>query len=155
MAALNVRHVKDKVWAERKRLVSFFIIGVSSLLLNMGGYALLSRIVWPNGSHTFEYTLVVLLVTIFNFECNRHFTFGVAQRSWGAILRFILVGVCALILNSLLFWLGETVLKLYDFAVIIFVTAIIAFFTFSSHRLFTFHPDPWRHVRGRKLEVRS
>ncbi len=147
MATLMFSSIHKKLWAERRRLISFFIIGISSLLLNLGSYALLSRVLWPDGPRTFEYTIVVVVVTVFNFEANRHFTFEAAQRTWGAVSRFTLVALVATALNSFLFWIGQDVLKLYDFLVIILVTAIIAFFTFASHRFFTFHPDPWRHLR--------
>jgi len=147
MATLTLKTLHGKIWDERKRLVSFFIIGLASLLLSLGLYALFSRLLWPNGSHTAEYTVTVVLVTIFNFEANRLFTFGAAQRTLGAVLRFALVALLAAGLNSLLFWIGETVLRLYDFAVIIVVTVIVACFTFTSHRLFTFHHNPWRHMR--------
>jgi putative flippase GtrA len=131
---------------ESRRLFSFAVIGVGSLLLNVGLYALLSRILWPQGNRTLEYLIVVVIVTVVNFEANRRYTFA-TQRSLGALVRFGLVAVIASILNTTLFHIGNSVLHLYDLAVIIGNILLVSLFTFSSHRLFTFHPDPWRHLR--------
>jgi putative flippase GtrA len=132
---------------ESRRLFIFIVIGLSSLGLNLGLYTLLSRVLWPTGNRAFEYALSVIIVTIANFEANCHFTFR-SRRSTGTLFRFGLVALAASVLNAALFWLGHAVLHLYDLAVIVGNTAVVAVFTFSSHRLFTFHPDPWRHVRG-------
>lgn len=149
MATLNVKRVIERVWNERRRLVTFFVVGITSLGLNLGLYALLSRVIWPSGPRTLENAIVVVIVTAVNFEANRHFTFA-KQRSAGAVFRFGMVAIMAMALNSMLFWIGHAVLGLYDMLVIIMVTAVIAFFTFASHRLFTFHDNPWRHLRRLK-----
>ncbi len=149
MATLTPKMLVDRIWNERLRLVTFFVVGISSLGLNLGLYALLSRVIWPAGPRTLENAIVVVIVTAANFEANRHFTFA-KQRSVGAVFRFGMVAVFAMVLNSLLFWIGHAVFGLYDMLVIIMVTAVIAFFTFASHRLFTFHDNPWRHVRRLK-----
>jgi putative flippase GtrA len=92
--------------------------------------------------------MVVVVVTLFNFEANRRFTFA-SKRTAGALFRFGVVAVVASGMNTGLFWAGHSFLGLYDLAVIVANTLLVAFFTFSSHRLFTFHPDPWRYVRVR------
>lgn len=132
--------------SESRRLFFFGLIGGTSLALNIGLYALLSRVIWPGGNRTLMYALVVVVVTLFNFEANRHFTFS-SKRSAGALFRFGAVAVVASGMNTGLFWIGYSVLGFYDLAVIVANTLLVAFFTFSSHRLFTFHPDPWRYLR--------
>lgn len=153
-ASLNAGRIIRLVKNESRRLFSFGLIGGASLALNVGLYALLSRILWPEGNRTLEYVFVVIIVTLVNFEANRRFTFR-SERSMAALVRFGLVAVIASCLNTVLFYLGQEILGLYDLAVIVGNTALVAFFTFSSHRLFTFHPDPWRHVRGKREEIGS
>ena len=136
----------SRVWEERRRLVSFGIIGVTSLVLNVGLYALLSRFLWTQGSRTLEYTLVTILVTWLNYEANRFFTFDKKARDPGSIGRFVLIASMATGLNSFLFWLGHVFLQVNDFVVIVCNAFLIALFTFTSHRLFTFHERPWRLV---------
>lgn len=131
---------------ELPRLFRFGIIGVASLATILGLYGLLSRVVWPSGPRTFQYVLVLLLVTWLNYEANRSITFRAGQRSAGSMGRFATVAVVASGLNSALFWIGHEVLGFWDFLVIVVDTCLVAFFTFSSHRLFTFHPQPWRHL---------
>ena len=65
--------IRQRIWNERRRLLSFGLIGVGSLILSVGLYGLFSRIVWPTGPHTLEYTLVMMLVTWLNYEANRFF----------------------------------------------------------------------------------
>jgi putative flippase GtrA len=135
---------------ESRRLFFFGLIGGASLAMNVGLYAWLSRLVWPGGNRTFIYAIVVVVVTLFNFEANRHFTFA-SKRSAGALFRFGMVAVVASGMNTGLFWMGHSLLGFYDLAVIVANTLLIALFTFSSHRLFTFHPNPWRHARRKTV----
>jgi len=139
--------------AEFPRLFRFGIIGFASLGMSLGLYALLSRVVWQDGPRTVEYVAVIVVVSWINYELNRHFTFQ-SRPSAGAIGRFATVAVVATGLNSVLFWLGHEVLHVLDFAVIVANTFVVAVFTFTSHRLFTFHERPWRHFKKR-LEAGS
>jgi putative flippase GtrA len=139
--------LSPSVRSEIGRMFRFGVIGVASLGLNVGFYALLSRVIWPDGSRTLEYVISTIIVTYLNYEANRHFTFDVRQRTVGAMGRFATVAVIALGLNASLFWFWHEVLYLPDLWVIVGSTLIVAVFTFSSHRLFTFHPEPWRLFR--------
>lgn len=139
--------VPEKVRAELRRFSMFVVIGTLSVALNLTIYFLLSRVAWPAGNHTLEYVITVTIVTWLNYEANRRFTFDAKQRSIGNMGRFATVAVIALGLNSTLFWFGHEVLHQWDLAVIVVATAIVASFTFTSHRFFTFHPDPWRHFK--------
>lgn len=137
--------ILKRLRAELPRLASFGVIGVASLLLNLGLYALFTRILWPTGNRNALYAVDVVLVTLANYEANRLFTFDAKQRTIGGVGRFAIVAVIALALNSALFWFGHQVSGINDFVVIILNTLIVAFFTFSMHRIFTFHERPWRH----------
>lgn len=129
------------------RLMRFGVIGIFSLLANLGLYAFLTRILWPHGPRTLQYVIVTILVTWLNYEANRWFTFQVAVRSRAAMGRFAVVAFLALGLNAGLFWLGHDVFGMWDFAVIVVNAFVVAVFTFVSHRLFTFHEHPWRWIR--------
>ncbi len=122
---------------EKRSIGTFLIIGGSCLLLTLGGYALLSRTLWPNGPHTLQYAMVIIFVTYVNYEANRFFTFQGA-RNKTTLSRFAVVAACAFALQNFIFWLGHDVLRLWDVGIILLSSAIVAFFTFASHRLFTF-----------------
>ena len=134
------------LWDERRRLFTFGAIGLASLGLSVGLYALVSRVLWVDGPRTFEYTLVTIVVTWCNYEANRFFTFAKKTRDAGSVGRFMIVALIATCLNSLFFWIGHILLHVADFAMIVINTFLIAIFTFTSHRLFTFHERPWRMV---------
>lgn len=140
--ATLVKHIRAEFW----RLLTFGVIGASSLASVVGLYALLSRVLWTNGPRTIEYTFANVFVSWLNYEANRHFTFQKQQRSVGSLSRFITVAVIATGLNSILFWFGHEILHILDFVVIILDACIVATFTFTSHRLFTFHERPWRFL---------
>lgn len=138
---------------EVPRMIRFIVVGLLSLGLVMGLYGLLSRIVWPSGSRSIQYAMVSVFVTWLNYEANRHFTFQNGARSIGSVGRFATVAVLATVLNNLFFWIGHNVLHLLDFSVILINTAVIAGFTFTSHRFFTFHERPYRHFSFLKRRI--
>lgn len=144
MAKMTVVQIRNVIRAEWRRLASFGIIGLASLCLTVGLYALVSRVLWKNGPRTIQYTLVVIFVTWLNYEANRIMTFRQQNRTVGTVGRFAAVAVIATGLSSGLFWLGHEAFHFFDFTVIIVNAFIVAIFTFSSHRLFTFHERPWR-----------
>ncbi len=131
---------------EMRRIFRFLIVGLFSLTVTILLYALFSRWVWPGGPRIIEYALVTMIVTWINYEANRRFTFRAGKRSLSNISRFITVAVIAFFLNNTLFWIGHIVLHIYDFFVIVGLTVIVAAFTFTSHRFFTFHKNPWRFL---------
>ena len=128
---------------EIRKLVRFVVVGVTSLALYSGLYALLSRVIWVAGNRTFENFLATALSAVFNFIANRSWTFCSARELEGTHLRhlrrYIAVLVAAALLQSFLFYLGHEVLRLYDFLVIYPVAFFMAFLTYLSHRFYTFH----------------
>ena len=144
MAALTPAFLFSVLRHEWRRLSRFLVIGISSLGLVIGLYKLISLVLWKNGPPTVQYTFVVIIVTWLNYEANRWFTFEVRERSAGNAGRFATIAIIATGLNGTLFWLGHEVLRIPDTLVIILNTALIAFFTFTSHRFITFHERPWR-----------
>jgi len=143
-----VKSVGNAVEAEFWKIVTFGVVGLASLGLTVALYAVISRVLWQHGPRTVQYSFVVLIVTWVNYEANRFFTFRQPQRTAGSVGRFATVAGIAAGLNSALFWLGHEIFHLGDFYVIIVNAFLVALFTFTSHRLFTFHERPWRWVRG-------
>ncbi len=132
---------------ELPRLMVFICVGLLSLGLTVGLYALVSRVIWPNGNKTLTYGGVVIFVTWINYLLNKRITFKANAQGMGALGRFATVAIIATGLNNIFFWIGHDLLHVYDLIVIIANTAIVAVFTFTSHRLFTFHEQPWRFLK--------
>lgn len=149
MAILMFDRLKQVFKREGRRLAWFGVIGFASLGMTVGLYALVTRLLWTSGSRTLIYTVVAILVTWLNYEANSRLTFDQRQRTVGSMGRFTGVAIVATGLSSCLFWLGHEVLHALDFAVIVSNTLAVALFTFTSHRLFTFHERPWRFFKRR------
>ena len=130
-----LRRVFESEW---KRLIFFCLIGGTCLGLNIALYALFSRILFRRVDHTVLNTITVILVSFLNYELNRHFTFDKQSRDLHSITRFTLVVITATVLNSTFFWLLHAVFGFVDLFVIPVNALLIAFFTFSMHRMFTF-----------------
>ncbi len=137
--------------AERRKLARYGAIGVSSLVLTTALYHIVSVRIFPHASRTLLYTLVVIFVSWLNYEANSYFTFE-KKRSVATIARFTTIAIIATILNTILFWIGYELLHLWDLLVIVLNCGIVTLFTFSSHRLFTFHENPWRHLARLKTK---
>jgi putative flippase GtrA len=140
-------HILSLIRSEARKLLMFATVGFSSLMLIIGLYTLFSRVIWVSGPRTLEYAIVVSFVAWVNYEANRHFTFQSYQRSFGSMGRFTSIAVIAASINSILFWVGTEIFYFQDFFVIIADAAFVGIFTFSSHRLFTFHERPWRWIQ--------
>lgn len=123
---------------ELERIFRFILIGGVSFLFNAGLYALISRVLWSAGNRTLQNFLATVLTCVLNYLAHRAWTF----RSQGAhtteAVRYTMVAVSAILLQSFLFWIGYRLLGLHDFIVIFVVAILIPFYTYLAHKLFTF-----------------
>ena len=124
---------------EWRRVLMFVLIGGISFGIWTCVYYLLSRHLWITGNHTFENFISVCISAVFNFFAHRHWTFQARNKHIGQLSRYLLVLITATALQSFLFWLGHEFFHWYDFAVVIVVTGLIALYTYTLHRFFTFH----------------
>ncbi|MDO8583635.1 MAG: GtrA family protein [bacterium] len=129
---------RQQLVAEGWRLVRFFIIGFSAFLINTGLYALLSRWLWVSGNRTLENFLASVCAAVFGFLAHRAFTFRAKGSVARHAFRFVVVAVMSVILANILFWIGESVLHIFDFLVILIVSVLNPFFTYFMHRAYTF-----------------
>lgn len=134
LAPVSLRRHREEV----ERIFRFVFIGGLSFVFNAGLYALISRVLWPAGNRTLENFLATALTSILNYLAHRAWTF----RSQGAhskqVVRYTVVAISAIILQSFLFWVGYRLLHLHDFVVIFVVAMLIPFYTYLAHKLFTF-----------------
>ena len=141
-----IHKVKNIVLNEWKRMLLFVLIGGISFGIWTVVYYLLSRHLWVNGNHTLENFIGVCASAVFNFFAHQHWTFQVKNKHIHQLSRYLAVLVTSMILQSFLFWLGHEFFHFYDFAVVIVVTGLIALYTYTLHRGFTFrdahHPSP-------------
>jgi putative flippase GtrA len=129
---------------EWKTLFRFGLVGGSSLLVKIGMYAVLSRIVWTSGPKTLENVMALGVSMVYNYTLHRFWTFRFQKTMNGSAQRYTMVVVAASLLDVGVFFIGHDLLGIYDFLVLAGGAFIVAFFTFAAHRFFTFHHDPYR-----------
>jgi putative flippase GtrA len=143
---LQERNVSlETIWSEVWNLFKFGVVGVTSLAINTGVYALLSRVLWPEGNRTLESVISVCISGIYNFSLHRAWTFGAREFGGAMIARYLSVVVVGASLSGALFYVGHELFHLYDIAVLIGSSFMVASVTYFLHRWFTFHPG-----RGKK-----
>jgi len=129
---------------EWKTVFRFGVVGVSSLFVKTSAYAILSRIVWTAGPRTLENAMALGVSMVYNYLLHRFWTFRYQKAMNGSAQRYAIVVVVASMLDIGVFYVGHDILGIYDFAVLIGGAFIVALFTFTAHRFFTFHHDPYR-----------
>lgn len=143
------QRIMGMVIREWRSMMKFVIVGSTSVALKAGIYALLSRALWTSGPHWIENIAALTISTIYNYTFHRFWTFSHLKPAAGSSRRYLIVLAFGFALDATLFTVGTEVLKIYDFLVILVVSMIIPCFTFVVHRVFTFHPNPYR----RKTDV--
>jgi putative flippase GtrA len=121
------------------RMFKYGIVGVISLGIHVGSYALLSRVFWVEGNRTFEFFIAVSFASVFNFTFHKLWTFDAKGFDSGMIARYLFVVISGTAINSGLFYLGHEVFGIYDFYVLFGTVVVVALYQYISHRQFTFH----------------
>jgi len=132
---------------ELKKLLRFLAVGVSTFIIQVVSYFFFSRIFFPQIDRTASYLLAVFYSLIFNYSANRAWTFGKQQIAGGSTKRYAQVAIAASLLSAFLFWIGHAAFHLYDLFVLVAVNLLIPFFTFISHRVYTFHHEPDKIIK--------
>jgi putative flippase GtrA len=133
---------------EWKTVIRFGLVGGSSFLVKAGMYALLSRVIWNDGPRSIQNIIALGIAMVYNYTLHRFWTFTTHQPMNGSAQRYVMVVVTAAVLDAAFFYVGHDILHIYDFLVLVLGALTGALFTFSAHRLFTFHSDPYRKKRG-------
>lgn len=128
----------QRIWTEFPRLIRFLIVGILTAIFAFALYALLSRVLFPNGNRTIEQTIATAVASIFNYLAHRCITYRSNGSHRVQTFRYLLVWTSAVLLQAALFWIGHEALHIHDFVVLFIVTGMIACYTYLAHRLYTF-----------------
>ena len=135
-----IRNALHAVRHDAGMFARFVIVGGLSTLINLGLYALFSRVLFPGGDKVIESAPAFLLSVLFNFAAHRAWTYRGEKTNLSQLFRYVLVVGTSTLLQTSLFWLGHDWFGFYDIAVVLADTAITAVFTFFAHKSFTFAP---------------
>lgn len=141
-----MRSIHAAVLKEWKTIFRFVTVGGSSFAVKVLVYALLSRLIWEQGPRSLENIMAIMVSMIYNYTLHRLWTFRHQQAANGSVPRYVAVTAAASLLDVVLFHELHVIVGIYDFVVLVFNGLTIAIFTFFSHRLFTFHNDPWKRT---------
>lgn len=130
----------DMLWSEVWNLFKFGVVGSSSLGINAGVYALLSRVMWTEGDRTLESIISVSVSAVYNFTLHRAWTFKARGFNARMVARYVGVVVAGSALTGALFYIGHEILRIYDFFVLVGSALLVASVSYFTHRLYTFHP---------------
>lgn len=128
------------VRSEAGQIVRFVIIGGLSFLIYAATYALFSRVVWTGGNRTVESFLATLISAMFNYVTHRSWTFRSRGKHGQQLWRYVVTVASATAIQTGLFWLGHEVFGIYDFLLVVSISALMPCYTYVMHRLFTFGP---------------
>lgn len=129
---------------EKLMLTKYVLVGGSSFGVKVGVYALLSRVLWPQGALYIENIAALIIAMIYNYTLHRFWTFNHQKPAAGSAGRYIGVVLLGSALDASLFYIGNEIFKIYDFFVLVFNSGFTAFLSFLLHRFFTFHNNPWK-----------
>lgn len=77
-----------------------------------------------------------------NYALNYRYTFHSSKQHREAVLKFAVVAVIGLLLNTLFMWLGVAILELHYLLSQLLTTGLVFIWSFLANRHWTFHVDP-------------
>lgn len=123
---------------EFERITRFIIIGGLSFIFNYALYIAISRWLWKQGDRTLENFLATSITCVANYLAHRAWTFRSGGSHGTQAVRYVMVALSAVALQSFFFWIGYHILGGHDLVVIFVVAILIPFYTYLAHKLFTF-----------------
>lgn len=140
----RVGHIVDLVKRERRTLTRYFIVGLTSFGVRFGSYAVISRLVWVNGPRSIENVCALIIALVYNYTLHRYWTFRHQEPAAGTVHRFLIATVVWNVVDAGLFALLHDVFHVFDLLILFINTGLIMTMSFLTHRLFTFHANPWK-----------
>jgi putative flippase GtrA len=129
------RFFRKEFWG----LFKYGVVGGSSLLIHAGLYAWMSRIVWTSGSRTLQYTLALFIAAIYNFTLHRIWTFQVKEKSFTMVVRYSIVVLTSMALQSGAFYFVNDILHLFDVIAFAGAAGIAIIYQYFGHRFVTYN----------------
>lgn len=125
-------------------LIRYLLVGGSSFLVQFLTYVFQSRIVWQSGARPIQNVIAIIASMIYNYSLHRFWTFRQQQPAKGSAQRYVFVVIFWNGVSAGLFWLLHDIFHLYDLLILFLNSGVIMVMSFLTHRLFTFHSNPWK-----------
>lgn len=115
----------------------FILVGGTSFIIDFGAYYILTR--FGHFPYFLSRVFSVSLALIWNFTCNRYWTFragsGILSKQ---IVKYLIVIVSTSLANLGLMKFGVEILRLPDLLVLVVVAGFLALVNFILHRFWSF-----------------
>jgi len=122
-------------------------VGVGGLSA-IGHYGLLISLVqWLATDEVLASSAGALLGAVINYTLNYHYTFRSRTRHRESMLKFAVVAVVGLGLNTLFMWIGVHALDWHYLIAQIVTTGLVLIWSFAGNRCWTFQPPPSADAR--------
>ncbi len=109
----------------------------------IGHYGLLIALVQGAGSDPVLASAAgATLGAVINYALNYRLTFRSGKRHREAVVKFLVVAVVGLALNTLLMWIGVDVLGLHYLLAQVLTTGLVLIWSFAGNRCWTFYEKP-------------
>ena len=119
-----------------RQFVNFTGVGFISAI---GHYGLLIVLVQIAGVPAVPASAAgALLGAGINYTLNYHFTFRSSKRHREAVLKFVVIAVVGLLLNTVFMWVGVELIGAHYLLSQIVTTGLVALWNFTGHRNWTF-----------------
>lgn len=136
--------ILEAIMRERVTITRYVIVGLTSFGVRFVSYAVISRLLWMDGPRTVQNAIALGIAIVYNYTLHRYWTFRHQQSAPGTIQRFVIAIIFWNAVDAGLFAMLHDVFHVYDLLILFLNSGIIMTMSFFTHRLFTFHSNPWK-----------
>jgi putative flippase GtrA len=120
------------------RIFKYGVVGVTSLLIHLGLYSWMSRVIWVSGNRTLEYAVALVCASIFNFTLHRLWTYNAGAFQLRMLAKYIVVIGSSMLMQSLVFHICIDWLHLFDYFAFAISAVFAIIYQYFLHLFFTF-----------------
>ncbi|MFL1453584.1 GtrA family protein [Marinobacter sp. GN3S48] len=119
------------------KFIKFLGVGGAATLIQYG--ILIALVEGVQASAVVGSTIGYIVSGIFNYTLNYYFTFSSTAKHRMAAIRFVIVAIIGLALNSSLVYLLTDVFSMFYIAAQVFATGVVVIWNFVAHKNWTYH----------------
>jgi putative flippase GtrA len=136
--------VDERLYRSGKQFVKFAVVGALGTIVNLAVLKL-TLLLWgqfsestPFAVEAFASGLAFAVAVVNNYLLNRWWTFRSSGTMGTEFLKFLVVSLCGLVLNELVFWVFRAQLELHVMVSQLLAIACVLPFNFVVNKLWSF-----------------
>lgn len=128
---------RTAIW-ELWRIFKYGVVGVLSLLIHVGLYHWMSRVIWQSGNRTLQYAIALTVSAIINFTLHRLWTYAAGAFHFRMLAKYVCVIGTSALMQSVVFQICIGWFHLFDYFAFAISSVLAIIFQYFLHRIFTF-----------------